>query len=188
MARTSRTVLTAVRLSQPRPRIVRVAFRFPTMEARSRGPKLRARFRHAREGRLAGIGGFRRRPDAPARSSNPRSRTCWTSSRLRRRQRAPHPGSRPAPRTPRRDRSCRALPARPRFPGAPGLVLNAVSTPLRSVGSVGLESDPAAHPARSAETPIRSIPNPGATRDPRRYGGSRRCGRGRRPAMTPPRP
>ncbi len=188
MARTSRTVLIAARLSQRRPSIVRVAFRFPTMEARSQGPKLRARFRHAREGRLTGSGGFRRRPDAPTRSSNPRSRTCWSSSRLRRRRRDPHPGARPAPRPPRRDSSCRARPARPRFPSAPGLVPNAALTPSRSVGSVGLESDRAAQPARSAETPIRSTPNPGAIRGPRRCGGSRRCGRGRRPAMTPPRP
>lgn len=186
MARTSRTVLIAVRLSQRRSSIVHVAFHFPTTEARSPGPKLRARFRHAREGRLTG--GFRRRPDAPTRSSKPRSRTCWSSLMLPRRRRDPHPGLRAAPRTPRRDSSCRALPARPRFPSAPGLVPNAVSTPSRSVGSVALASERAAHPARSAETPIRSIPNPGATCDPRRYGGSRRCERGRRPAMTPPRP
>lgn len=186
MARTSRTVLIAARLSQRRPSIVPVAFRFPTMEARSRGPKLRARFRHVREGRLTG--GFRRRTDVATRSSNPRSQTCWSSSRLRRLRRDPRPGPRPAPRAPRSDSSCRVLPARPRFPSAPGLVPNAASTPSRSVGSVGLESERAAYPARSAETPIRSIPDPGATRDPRRYGGSRRCGRGRRPAMTPPRP
>ncbi len=188
MTRKSRTVLIAARLSQSRPSIVRVAFRFPTMEARSPRPELRARFRHAREGRLARIDGFRRSPDAPTRSSNPRSRTCWSSSRLRRRQRDPHLGPRPAPRAPRSHSSCRALPARPRFPGAPGLVPNAASTPSRSVGSVGLKSERAAYPARTAETPIRSIPNPGATRDPHRYGGNRRYGRGHRPAMTPPRP
>ncbi len=188
MARTSRTVLTAARLSQRRPSVVRVAFRFPTMEARFPGPELRARSRHAREGRRAGIGGLRRRPDAPTRGSNPRSRTCWSSSRLRRLRRAPHPGPRPAPLAPRSEGSCRAPPAGPRFPSAPGLVPNAAPTPSRSAGSVGLESERAAHPARSAETPIRSIPNSGATRDPRRYGGNRRYGRGRCPAMTPPRP